>query len=110
MLVLLDKMIERQIVYPENMKRNMELTKGLYGSQSILLALTDKGAARRDAYEAVQSAAMDCWRTQEPFIGHVKKSATIAKYLSPKEIEIACSPAKHFRHVKSTFKKLGITK
>ncbi|HEY8966556.1 MAG TPA: adenylosuccinate lyase [Candidatus Methylacidiphilales bacterium] len=110
MLDLLDRMIERQIVYPENMKRNLDLTKGLWGSQSILLALTDKGAARRDAYEAVQGAAMDCWRTQEPFIGHAKKSTAIAKYLSPKEIEVACSLDKHFRHVRPTLKKLGITK
>jgi len=108
MLVLLAKMVDRQIVYPENMRRNLDLTKGLYGSQSVLLALTDKGASRREAYEAVQVAAMECWRTQQPFLEHAKKTAFIAKYLTAKEIADACSIDKHLRHVRGTFKKLGL--
>jgi len=108
MLVLLAKMIDRQIVYPENMRRNLDLTQGLYGSQSVLLALTDKGASRREAYEAVQAAAMECWRTQQPFLEHAKKSPFISKHLTAKEIADACSIDKHLRHVRGTFKKLGL--
>ncbi|MFZ4683555.1 MAG: adenylosuccinate lyase, partial [Terrimicrobiaceae bacterium] len=58
MLVQLRKLVEGLQVYPENMKRNMEITGGLYASQSALLMLTEKGLERKDAYEAVQRAAM----------------------------------------------------
>ena len=108
MLFKLADLVDRQIVYPENMKRNMTLTHGLWGSQSILLALTDKGASRREAYEAVQGAAMECWRTQQPFVELAKKSDFIAKQLTAKQITDACSVEKHFHHVRGTFQKLGI--
>ncbi len=108
MLDLLTDLVDRQIVYPENMKRNLEITKGLYNSQSVLLALTDKGMARRDAYEAVQECAMACWRGDQALIYYVKGSERIAKFLTVKEIEKVCSLEKHFAHVASTLKRLGI--
>jgi adenylosuccinate lyase len=108
MLDLLTKLVARQIVYPENMQRNINLSKGLFGSQSLLLALTDKGMSRREAYETVQTAAMACWAGEELFVVHAKKSAAIAKFLSVKEIESACAIDRHLRHVKMKFKKLGI--
>lgn len=108
MLDLLTDLVDRQIVYPENMKRNLEITKGLYNSQSVLLALTDAGMARRDAYEAVQECAMACWRGDQTLDYYLKQSTTIARYLKPREIEKVCSLDKHFAHVKSTLKLLGI--
>ncbi len=108
MLVTLARLVERQIVYPENMQRNMAISKGLFASQSILLALTDKGMIRREAYEAVQSAAMACWQGEGSFVEHVKKSAIICNHLKTKEIESACSLDRHFRYVKTKFKRLGI--
>jgi adenylosuccinate lyase len=108
MLHQLTGLVENQVVYPENMLRNLNLTKGLYASQSILLALTDKGMARRDAYEAVQVAAMACWRGTDTMIHYLKQSPLITQHLTAKEIETACSLAPHLRHVKSTFKKLGL--
>ncbi|MES2307542.1 MAG: adenylosuccinate lyase [Verrucomicrobiota bacterium] len=108
MLDLLTDLVDRQIVYPENMKRNLEITKGLYNSQSVLLALTDKGMSRRDAYEAVQECAMACWRGDQTLIHYVKGSEKIQKYLTAKEIEKVCSLEKHFKHVASTLKRLGI--
>jgi adenylosuccinate lyase len=108
MLVTLARLVERQVVYPENMQKNINLSKGLFGSQSILLALTDKGLARRDAYEAVQSAAMACWQGTGLFVEHAKRSPIISQYLKPREIESACSPDRHLKHVKTKFKKLGI--
>ncbi len=109
MLDLLTDLVEKQIVYPENMKRNLELTKGLYNSQTILLALTDRGMARREAYEAVQVGAMACWRGTEPLAYYLKQSAEVTKLLSPREIEKLCSLEKHFKHIASTFRKLGIS-
>lgn len=108
MLDLLTDLVDRQIVYPENMKRNLEITKGLYNSQSVLLALTDKGMARRDAYEAVQECAMACWRGDQTLIHYVKGSERISKFLTSKEIEKVCSLEKHFAHVAMTLKRLGI--
>jgi adenylosuccinate lyase len=62
MLVKLREIVEKLQVYPERMRQNLELTKGLYFSQSILLALTRAGAERKSAYEAVQRAAMKTWQ------------------------------------------------
>ena len=62
MLSKLRELVEGLQVYPENMERNLGLTKGLYFSQSILLALTRAGAERKTAYEAVQRAAMRTWK------------------------------------------------
>ena len=62
MLVTLRKLVEGLQVYPENMKRNLEMTLGLHASQSVLLMLTQKGLDRKQAYEAVQRAAMKTWK------------------------------------------------
>jgi adenylosuccinate lyase len=108
MLVKLADLVEKQIVYPENMQSNLDRSKGLYASQSILLALTDKGLERRKAYEAVQGAAMACWRGTEQLSYYLKQTPAVTELLTAKEIDAACSPDKHFRHVKQTFRKLGI--
>ncbi len=108
MLVLTAKLVENQIVYPENMQRNMDLSKGLYYSQSVLLALTDAGMARRDAYEAVQSCAMACWRGDKQLGEYLKESEAIAKFLTKKQITELCSTKRHFQHIKRKFKQVGL--
>jgi adenylosuccinate lyase len=108
MLVKLTDLVAKQVVYPENMQKNLNLSKGLYFSQSVLLALTDRGLPRREAYEAVQGAAMACWRGTESLPYYLKQSEAVRARMSPREIDRVCSIEQHFRHVKSTFKKLGI--
>ncbi len=108
MLAKTTALVEGQVVYKENMKRNLDSSKGLIYSQSVLLALADKGLARRDAYEAVQAAAMACWRGEQPLEWHLKQSAVITKTLSEAEINELCSTKRHFAHIDSTFKKLGL--
>jgi adenylosuccinate lyase len=66
MLALTTKLVDRLLVYPENMQRNLQITKGLYFSQSILLELTRRGSERKAAYEAVQRAAMKTWQGNVP--------------------------------------------
>ncbi|MDX6767060.1 MAG: adenylosuccinate lyase [Candidatus Methylacidiphilales bacterium] len=109
MLAKLTDLVDRQIVYPENMLRNLEITRGLYFSQSVLLALTDRGVARRTAYEVVQRNAMACWRGEgKPFLSYLLEDAEVVKLIKPAELKKICSLDRHFRHVKGTFKKCGL--
>ena len=108
MLNLTADLVARQIVYPENMAANLAKSKGLIFSQTVLLALADKGLPRQTAYEAVQAASMACWRGTEPLQYHLKQSKEIRLVLSEKEIDELCSPERHFRYVDQTFKKLGL--
>ena len=108
MLNELRNVVERLQVYPERMKQNLEVTKGLYNSQSILLALTRAGADRKSAYEAVQRAAMKTWKGEGSFAENVKVERSISEKLSAKEIDRLCSLDVHFKHVDETFKALGL--
>ncbi len=108
MLVKLREIVEKLQVYPERMRQNLELTKGLYFSQSILLALTRAGAERKSAYEAVQRAAMKTWKGEGTFAENVKRESEITAKLSETEIDRLCSLDIHFQHVDATFKALGL--
>src|SRR5881398_595262 len=108
MLFELRNLVERLQVYPERMQQNLEVTKGLYNSQSILLALTRAGAQRKTAYEAVQRAAMKTWKGEGTFADNAKAEPEITAKLSPKEIDRLCSLDIHFQHVDATFKALGL--
>jgi len=108
MLMTLTKLVSKLIVYPENMRRNMELTGGLYASQSALLMLTEKGMERKDAYEAVQRAAMKTWKDKGGLAKNLAEEPTVSAHLSAEEIEDACAPDRHFRHVEAKFRAVGI--
>ncbi len=108
MLVTLRNLVANLLVYPERMKSNMEMTKGLYYSQTILLALTRAGADRQSAYEAVQRAAMKTWQGKKTFAENVKEEPEIASHLSAAEIDRLCLDEPHFRHVDETFRALGL--
>jgi len=108
MLVKLREIVEKLQVYPERMEQNLALTKGLYFSQSILLALTGAGVQRKNAYEAVQRAAMKTWRGEGTFVENVKREPEITAKLSAAEIDRLCSLDIHFKHVDATFKGLGL--
>jgi adenylosuccinate lyase len=108
MLVKLRELVEKLQVYPERMQQNLAMTKGLYFSQSILLALTRAGAERKSAYEAVQRAAMKTWKGEGTFAENVKREPEIASQLSGAEIDRLCSLDVHFQHIDATFKALGL--
>ena len=107
MLVKLREIVEKLQVYPERMEQNLALTKGLYFSQSILLALTRAGAQRKNAYEAVQRAAMKTWKGEGTFVENVKREPEITDRLSDSEINRLCSLDAHFQYVDATFAALG---
>jgi len=108
MLVTLRKLVEGLHVYPENMRRNMEITRGLYASQSVLLMLTEKGLDRKQAYEAVQRAAMKTWTDGSNFAENLAAEPTVAHYLAKEDIAQTCSPERHFRHIADKFEAVGI--
>ncbi len=108
MLVKLRELVAGLQVYPDRMAENLALTKGLYFSQSVLLALTRKGAERQRAYEAVQRAAMRTWKDGDSFAENAKHEGEITALLSADEIDALCSLDVHFRHVGETFRALGL--
>jgi adenylosuccinate lyase len=108
MLVTLKKLVDRLIVYPQNMQRNLEITKGLYHSQTILLKLTERGLERKTAYEAVQRAAMATWRGDKTLQENLLLETEITSKIPAAEIAQLCSLDHHFRWVEDTFQRLGL--
>ena len=108
MLTKLTDLVQGLQVYPERMEQNLELSKGLYFSQSILLALTRAGAERKTAYEAVQRAAMKTWKGSDSFAQNAKRESEITARLSESEIDALCSLDIHLRHVDETFRAVGL--
>ncbi|EFI52051.1 adenylosuccinate lyase [Afipia sp. 1NLS2] len=98
--------IEKLLVYPENMQKNLDRLGGLVHSQRLLLALTQKGASREDAYKLVQRNAMPVWRGEGDFQSLLKKDEDVKKYLSDKEIEEQFDLAYHFKHVDTIFSRV----
>jgi adenylosuccinate lyase len=108
MLATLTKLLSALQIYPQNMQRNLEITKGLFFSQSILLELTRRGVERRIAYEAVQRAAMATWTGKEDFLAEIKKVPEITSVIPPAELDSLCKLEQHFRHVDQKFKNVGL--
>ena len=108
MLSQLRKLVDRLIVYPANMERNMKITKGLYHSQTILLKLTERGLERKTAYEAVQRAAMATWQGEQSLLENLQLETEITAKIPPAELATLCSLDHHFRWVDDTFRKLGL--
>ena len=108
MLVLLTRLVRDLTVYPEHMERNMELTLGLYGSQAVLLELTDRGMARKNAYEAVQRAAMRTWSEKIPLLRTLSEESEVMQHIDAAELGRICAPQRHFTHVESKLRAVGI--
>ena len=114
MLVTLTKLMEGLIVYPENMARNLELSLGLWNSQTVLLALVRKGLTREAAYELVQRNAMKTWaakhagRADANFLQQLRADPEVSRHFRPGELEKLCSLDFHFKQVAARFRKLGL--
>ena len=100
--------IENLMVYPENMKENMEKTHGLVFSQRLLLMLIEKGLSREIAYDAVQPLAMKAWEEKRSFRELVESDQLISNNLSDAEIENAFDLNHHTRRVEEIFKRAGL--
>ena len=98
--------MERLIVYPENMMRNLEKTEGLIFSQSVLLALVDKGITREEAYMLVQKNAMESWTRGKNFLKLLKKDKKIGELMTEVEIEKIFNLKAQFRNINTIFKRV----
>ncbi|MDE2384763.1 MAG: adenylosuccinate lyase [Alphaproteobacteria bacterium] len=98
--------IDKLLVYPENMKRNLDRLGGLIHSQRILLALTQKGMSREESYAAVQRCAMPVWRGEGQFLDLLKADKEVAAKLSPRELEKLFDLGYHTKHVNTIFKRV----
>jgi adenylosuccinate lyase len=105
-LVRLAGLIENLLVYPANMQKNLDRLGGLIHSQRLLLALTQKGASREEAYKLVQRNAMPVWRGEGDFKSLLKKDTDVKNFLSDKEIEGQFDLGYHFKHVDTIFKRV----
>ncbi len=108
--ILVDYMLNRLAgilkglhVYPERMKTNMERSYGLYNSQRVMLALTEKGLMREDAYEIVQRNAMQSWKEGREFLKFLKEDEQVLEYLSVAELEHIFDAGYYLRNVDYIF-------
>jgi adenylosuccinate lyase len=99
----LANLVERLVVYPENMAKNLERLGGLVHSQRVLLALTQKGMNREEAYAAVQTSAMKVWRGEGVFVDFLKADPRVRPHLTDAEFAELFDPAWHFKHVDTIF-------
>ncbi|MDP1869656.1 MAG: adenylosuccinate lyase [Bradyrhizobium sp.] len=99
-------LIEKLVIYPENMRKNLDRLGGLIHSQRLLTALTQKGCSREDSYRLVQRNAMPVWRGEGDFETLLKKDAELKKYLSDAEISEQFDLGYHFKHVDTIFRRV----
>ena len=105
-LTRLAGVIDKLMVYPEAMRKNLDRLGGLIHSQRVLLALTEKGVARDDAYAIVQRNAMRAWRGQGEFLNLLKSDKDVAKVLSAHELETLFDLGYHLKHVDAIFERV----
>ncbi|GLI91662.1 adenylosuccinate lyase [Methylocystis echinoides] len=105
-LARLTNVIDNLVVYPENMKKNLDKLGGLVHSQRVLLALTQKGVSREDAYAMVQRNAMPVWRGEGEFRTLLGADPDVSAKLSPAELDELFDLSYHFKHVDTIFRRV----
>jgi len=105
-LVRLTGLIDRLVVYPERMRENLESSGGLVDSQRVLLALTQAGMSREDAYRVVQRNAMAAWDGKGRFSDLLKQDSAITRLLEPQTIDGLFDTAYHLKHVDTIFRRV----
>ncbi len=109
-LSVFTSIMRRLQIFPDRMKKNLELTRGLVFSQKVLLALVNKGLKRQEAYEIVQRNAMKAWKGNRYFLTLLKSDAGVTAVLSEQELETLFDYQQYLQHVDDIFQRLGLTK
>jgi adenylosuccinate lyase len=105
-LARLTSIIDKLVVYPANMQKNLERLGGLIHSQRVLIALTQKGVAREDAYAIVQRNAMRVWQGEGDFLSLLSADKGVRKHLSEAELKENFNLGYHFKHVDTIFERV----
>ncbi len=105
-LARLTGIVDKLVVYPENMQKNLDRLGGLVHSQRVLLALTQKGVAREDAYRLVQRNAMKAWAGDGDFLSLLQADKEVGQYLSPAELAANFNLDFHFAQVDTIFRRV----
>ncbi len=105
-LARLAGVIDRLVVYPDRMMRNLEATHGLVHSQRVLLALTQAGVSRDDAYRLVQRNAMTAWQEERDFLEVLKADPEVTRVLPPEQLARNVDIEYHLKHVDTIFERV----
>ncbi|MEZ5765899.1 MAG: adenylosuccinate lyase [Xanthobacteraceae bacterium] len=105
-LMRLAGVVDKLLVYPQNMQKNLDRLGGLVHSQRVLLALTQKGVSREDSYRLVQRNAMPVWRGEGDFLALLKKDSEVKARLSDAELEELFDLGYHLKHVDTIFRRV----
>lgn len=108
MLQKFENIVRRLIVYPENMKKNLEKSKNTIFSQRVLLELVKKGLSREKAYELTQRNAMRAWKEGSEYREFLKKDREVEKYLTNRDIDVCFNLKYYLRYVDRIFKRLKL--
>ena len=98
--------IDKLVVYPKNMQKNLDRLGGLVHSQRVLLALTQGGISREDAYRIVQTHAMRVWRGEGDFLAFLKADPEVTKSVPIKDLEASFDLGYHLKHVDTIFRRV----
>jgi adenylosuccinate lyase len=105
-LMRLAGVVDKLLVYPQNMQKNLDRLGGLVHSQRVLLALTQKGVSREDSYRLVQRNAMPVWRGEGDFLALLKQDSEVKARLSDTELEELFDLGYHLKHVDTIFRRV----
>ena len=105
-LARLTQVIDKLLIYPARMQKNLDALGGLVHSQRVLLALTQKGVSREEAYALVQRNAMPVWRGEGEFLPLLKQDPDVKKALSDAELEELFDLGYHLKHVDYIFSRV----
>ncbi|PCJ58217.1 MAG: adenylosuccinate lyase [Rhodospirillaceae bacterium] len=105
-LARITSVIDKLVVHPENMRKNLDALGGLVYSQRVLLALTQIGMSREDAYEAVQRNAMQAWEKNGAFLDALKTDKDVSKHIDEAALKDLFNPAHHTRHIDTLFRRV----
>lgn len=105
-LARLSNLIENLVIYPKNMQKNLNKLNGLINSQRVLLALTEKGLSREEAYSIVQKKAMQVWECDKDFKTELKIDKNVTKLLLSSEIDLLFDDNYHIKYVDDIFNRV----
>ncbi len=108
-LALFTSIMKGLQIYPQRMKRNIDITRGLIFSQRVMLALIDKGLSRQKAYELAQRNAMKAWKGNKRFLSQLKADPEVTAILPPAELEPLFDYQYYLRYMDDIFERLGLT-